>query len=86
MAFNSLNTLETRIFPNPIYDHFFVQLPETDNPAKISIYNAIGRKLHEESVSESLVKIDTDKFRGEQVILVQVATKGQRITKKLILF
>ena len=86
LAFNSLNTMETRVFPNPIHDHFFVQLPLTDVPAKISIYNAIGRKLHEESASESLVKINTDKFRGEQVILVQVATKGERITKKLMLF
>jgi len=52
---------EIRIFPNPVFDKLYVQLPENSQDCKVSFYNSKGLKIGEQATIKGKAEFDFGK-------------------------
>ena len=55
---NSILQTKINLFPNPNNGSFIVHLPQKNNESKLEIYDFIGRLVHSQTISESIVNIN----------------------------
>lgn len=53
---------EIRIFPNPVFDKLFVQIPDSRKSSKVSIYNSKGQKIREQAVIKGKTEFDFSNY------------------------
>jgi hypothetical protein len=48
------------VYPNPIVSTVLIQKPESDNPAKLDIYNILGVKIRSEIITNKETRLSVD--------------------------
>ena len=86
---NSLQTIKTKVFPNPIQGHFFVELEEAyaNQSLLIKITNATGQLIHQRSIQQtSLIRFDEGVLRENGLYILTIQNEqGEIISTKKIL-
>lgn len=71
------------VFPNPFQDHFQIEIPTSDSPISIQVFDMKGRKVHQENLSSSntiMHRINSDSWQdGIYLIHIHQAGKSEVI-------
>jgi hypothetical protein len=73
---------EIKVFPNPVENEIHIALPSTKTKIQVILYNILGKKVLETTLSKSAI-IDVSAL-AKGVYLLKMETQNSTITKKLI--
>lgn len=76
----TLNSNTVRIYPNPNTGNFFIEKQSTE-PAIVTIYDLIGKKVHAQTITGNTTNINTALSKGTYIVSIQEqnTTTHQRI-------
>ncbi|MBD0823057.1 S8 family serine peptidase [Aestuariibaculum marinum] len=74
---------QIKVFPNPVYNKLFVQLPLNNQVCAVSVYNVLGKLVLETSVSSDRNQIDMSSI-SKGVYIMKITETERNITLKII--
>jgi aryl-phospho-beta-D-glucosidase BglC (GH1 family) len=72
------------VYPNPIVSTVLIQKPESDNPAKLDIYNILGVKIRSEIITNKETRLSVDGITNGIYTFV-ITTNNYTETKQIII-
>jgi len=82
---NIFSEPEIIVYPNPVKEHFIVQVQNDENIKYISIYNTLGQEVFYKELNQNAIKVDfSDKPSGLYFVNISMARniKTMRIIKE----
>lgn len=80
---NSLDTMDVKLFPNPTYGQFYIQLPgvRPDIPLKAVLITETGNIITEKQVTSNWMEFDLSNLAGGVYLLQLVSSEKKRVWK-----
>lgn len=82
LDYTSLNT-KVNIYPNPTDSFINISLPELNAEASLTIYDMLGKRIHQSQISNSKTKLDISDFQSG-IYLIHFKIGDKTLIKKLI--
>ena len=73
-AINEPPVENIQMYPNPVIDFLFVELPSQEIPSELSVFSIFGQKIVEQKITEERTKVDLG-FLNKGIYLVQLESK-----------
>lgn len=74
----SIQTPKIKIYPNPAKDNFTISFNEFQGMKNIEIYNVLGKRIYQNSSTNSILKVNNTKFT-KGVYLVKVFSENNKV-------
>ena len=82
VEFQNENT-KLKVYPNPVSSLLYVEIPSQYDTATVKLYDILGKKVLEKTVSSTKTKINVSNL-SKGVYLAKIEANGLSITKKII--
>ena len=82
VEFQNENT-KLKVYPNPVSSLLYVEIPSQYDTATVKLYDILGKKVLEKTVSSTQKKINVSNL-SKGVYLAKIEANGLSITKKII--
>ncbi len=76
-------TTKLKVYPNPVSSLLYVEIPSQYDTANVKLYDILGKKVLEKTVSSTQNKINVSNL-SKGVYLAKIEANGLSITKKII--
>ena len=76
-------TTKLKVYPNPVSSLLYVEIPSQYDTANVKLYDILGKKVLEKTVSSTQKKINVSNL-SKGVYLAKIEANGLSITKKII--
>ena len=81
----SQDEMQVIIYPNPVNDVFVLSINNNERgKIRVSIYNIIGHKIDEQTITSNTTRFDTSKYPAGIYCLRIITESGKSATKKII--
>lgn len=72
------------VYPNPTFTDIHLRFDPTQIPRSITILNALGKRIVQQTVHDSEIQIDTDHWKNGVYYIRSVFNDGSVVTEKII--